>query len=368
MKIVYLVGTRPEIIRSAFIIKKLSNDTGIDFKLVHTGQHYNYNLNDIFFNELEVPKPDTNLNIGSGLPSEQTAKMMIGLERFFIEYKPDIVAVFGDTNSSLAGTLAALKLRISLAHVEAGYRDFEMDIPEEINRKLIDSCANVLFPVSDLCYSNLKKEHVPGSIFNTGDPLYEVFEHISNKLSDTKVDVKLKQPSGDYIFMTMHRDINVDNPKNFKTILNSVSQFSRQKIIFPIHPRTKKQLDMLDYPLDKIKHINFIDPLSYAETIYVMKRAKLVITDSGGLQKEAFWCRVPCIILRNKTGWIEPVNYGVSFLTAISTSSICSVLDKVIRNEKQIRQLFKHCDNPYVKANISDTIIKLLKKYAGKGW
>lgn len=367
-KIVYVVGTRPEIIRSALIILALKNDPRVNFKLVHTGQHYDYTMDRVFFKELGLPKADINSGIGSGTHAVQTANIMTALEKFFLKFNPDIVAVFGDTNSSLAGALTAVKLKIPVAHLEAGCREWEMDLPEEINRRLIDHCANVLISVSGVCTENLKNEKVKGKIYQTGDPLFDVFKSLIKKSVQLKLLEEFKLNPKEYIFLTAHRDKNVDNRESLSGIISALNNFKDLKTIFPVHPRTQKRLKEFKLLSGGESNILFTRPLSYNETINLVKNAKLVVTDSGGLQKEAFWCKIPCITLRDNTAWIETVDFGVNFLSVVEKEAIKSKIFYIIKNYKNILGIFPKAGNPYRKPNITQSIVELLKKQAGKKW
>jgi UDP-GlcNAc3NAcA epimerase len=361
-RIVYVIGTRPEIIRSAFVINKLKKDKSIDFKLVHTGQHYDFLMDRVFFEELGVSRPDINLKVGSGTHAQQTAEIMIKLENFFLKYKPDIVAAFGDTNSGLAAALTAVKMKIPFAHLEAGGREFEMDIPEEINRIIIDRISNLLLAFSDTFVNNLNNEKVLGDIYNTGDTLFEVFQEIQRKQNILKFSKDKKQ---DYVFFTLHRDKNVDNLENLRKILNALKSFSNTKFIFPVHPRTRKQLEKVNIELN---NFSMIDPLSYGDTIHHIANSKFVITDSGGMQKEAFWLKKPCIILRTATSWIEPVKEGVNFFCVINENKIIEKINYVVSNYKNLIRKYAKISNPYYKKNTSGICVELIKKYAGKKW
>jgi len=332
-KICIALGTRPEIIRLATIINTIRRDKDVDVSVVYTGQHYDYLMNEVFFKELKIAPPDVDLKIGSGIHSQQTAKIMISIEKYFLKNIPDMVVVFGDTNSSLAVAITAVKMKIPLTHLEAGGREFEMDIPEEINRRMIDHISNLLIACSDTFVKNLKNENVMGDIYNCGDPLFDTFK-IYSKKAPTKdlADLDLKKKK--YIFLTLHRDKNVDNLTTLDQIINALID-SDLPVVFPVHPRTKKQLKKLKINKEKLKNILFLDPFNYQDTIYFMKNAKLVVTDSGGLQKEAFWCITPCITLRDNTSWIETVTMGGNFLTKVDTESINRRINFIFKNEKK---------------------------------
>lgn len=367
-KIVYIVGTRPEIIRSAKIVVAMKKDPGIDFRLVHTGQHYDYSMSESFFKELGVPAPNINLKVGSGKQGEQIAKMIVGLEKFFEEFNPDMVVIFGDTNSSLAAALTANKLGIPISHLEAGCREWEMDIPEEINRRLIDHCSNVLFTVSESSVKNLKSEKILGNIFNTGDPLYDVFYSDLAKGKKLKLCQKLELTPGKYIFLTLHRTKNVDNPVLLINLLETLNSLKKYRVVFPIHPRTKNQLDKLKYALNKLSNFLILDPLTHQETLYLINNARMVITDSGGLQKEAFWVKTPCITLRKITAWSETVDLGVNFLTGTDKKIILRIVKYIDKNYNAIKKTFTKIKNPYYQSNSVKKTIALIKKFCGKKW
>jgi UDP-GlcNAc3NAcA epimerase len=358
-KIVYVVGTRPEFIRSAFIIKRLKKDTDVNCMLVHTGQHYNYNMDGMFFEELDLPKPDVNLEVGSETHAKQTAEIMRKFEDFLNQFRPGMVAVFGDTNSTLATALAAVKMKIPVAHLEAGCREWEMDIPEEINRIVVDHVANVLLPVSKQSYRNLIAEKVRGAIIQTGDPLYDVFNFYKKQTVPSNV-----ASSKPYILLTLHRDKNIDDIERFKAILSCIDKVSPVKVVYPCHPRAMEQLKKHNIHLTSYKHICFIEPVGYQETIRCIRESEFIITDSGGLQKEAFWSKRPCIVLRTHTAWVEPVEMGVNFVTGQEIRHIEKVIKTVIKNYLQIKKRFVGLANPYYKKNALEIIVGALKKYA----
>ncbi len=367
-KIVYIIGTRPEIIRSATLIPAFKSDPDIDFKLVHTGQHYDYEMNKIFFEDLGLPEPDINLNVGSGTHGEQTANIILRLEKYFEEFKPDMVGVFGDTNSSLAAGITAVKMNIPLAHIEAGCREWEMDMPEEINRRLLDHCSNVMLTVSDISSKNLEKEHVAGDIKFVGDPLFEVYEWCTKNMTEEKkileeFDVK----EGEYAVLTAHRAKNVDTKESLQALVSAVGHYPDLQFVFPVHPRTKARMDELNVIKDG-SNIKFIRSLSYREIVALVEHSKLVVTDSGGLQKEAFWSKKPCVILRDHTAWLEPIEYGVSFLAKCDESEIKDKLNYIMDNYDELQKKYVEVGNPYDAPDISQNIIREMKAYAGKRW
>ncbi len=363
IKIVYVIGTRPEIIRSARVINLLRKDKDIDFRLVHTGQHYDYAMSGSFFKELGLGAPDKQFSAGSGGHGAQTGKMLADLEMFFQEFIPDVVIVFGDTNSSLAAALAATKLHIPIAHLEAGCREWDMSLPEEVNRRLIDHCSDLLFAVSEASVKNLKDERVLGAIYNTGDPLYDIFQ--TNIATSKKLQLtnKLGLKTGEYILLTTHRAGSVDNPLHFKNILEALNVIKKYRVVFPIHPRAKNQLEKLNYPREKLSNFLIIDPLQHQEILHLISNARLVVTDSGGLQKEVFWAKVPCITLRDITAWSETVDLGVNFLTETDKKKIIGTIKYIDKNHDRIKKMFIKIKDPYHKPQTAEKTIALIKKF-----
>lgn len=314
MRIILVIGTRPQIIKSAPVIHEAKKYSNIELLLVHTGQHYDYEMSKVFFNELDLPHPLINLNVGSDSHGAQTGRMMIKLEKVLLHLKPDLVIVPGDTNSTLAAALAAAKLQIPVAHIESGARSFDMTMPEEINRKLTDHCSNILFTVSENCSNNLKMEGInEKNIVLVGDTMYESIRlHLydiekDNALKELQLNVK------EYSVLTLHRPENVDNPIRLKSILDAVNEIE-DVIILPLHPRTKKNLIDLGI-FEKISaKLKLIAPVGYYRMLNLIKNAKCVLTDSGGVQKEAFWMKTPCVTLRSTTEWVETIKLRANIL------------------------------------------------------
>jgi UDP-N-acetylglucosamine 2-epimerase (non-hydrolysing) len=322
MKIVSIIGTRPQFIKYAPLTKELRrihNDI-----LVHTGQHYDYNMNKVFFDELGIPVPDYNLGIGSGTHAYQTGDMLKGIEAILLEEKPQMVMVYGDTNSTLAGALAAVKLHIKVAHIEAGLRSFDRSMPEEINRILADHCSNFLFCPTQTAVNNLKNEGMMKGVYLTGDVMVDVL--IANKELAEKSDIleKLGLRSKQYITVTIHRASNTDIQENLERIVKVLIQIADmgETVVFPIHPRTQKLLanyGLLDNLKTKVK---IISPLGYFEFLKLLNHSKKVLTDSGGIQKEAYILKVPCITLRENTEWVETIQDGWNILVGNNTKRI----------------------------------------------
>jgi UDP-N-acetylglucosamine 2-epimerase (non-hydrolysing) len=314
MRVVLVIGTRPQIIKSAPVIHAAKKYKDIELLILHTGQHYDYEMSKIFFNELDLPEPVTNIGVGSGSHGAQTGRMLIELEKVFLSLKPDLVLVPGDTNSTLAAAIAAVKLQIPVAHIESGARSFDMTMPEEVNRRLTDHCSTILFTVSENCSKNLKTEGIPSErIVLVGDTMYESiklhFQDIEKDNALNDLNLKAKQ----YLILTMHRAENVDNPVRLKTIIEEIVKLE-EIVIFPAHPRTRKQLINLGLLEAASKRLQLLEPVGYYRMLNLIKNAKCVLTDSGGMQKEAFWMSTPCVTLRSNTEWIETIQLGANIL------------------------------------------------------
>jgi len=322
MKILTVVGARPQFIKLAPLSKFL-RENGVNEIIIHTGQHYDENMNDLFFKELEIPEPDYNLGIGSGNHGEQTGRMLIEIEKIMLKENPDLVIVYGDTNSTLAGALAASKLHIKLAHVEAGLRSFNKRMPEEINRVLTDHVSDILFCPTQTGVENLKNEGIVNGVYLVGDVMFDALLHFS-KVSDMKSNIleRLNIKPKEYYLATIHRAENTDNYERLKNILTAFSKMD-EMVVFPIHPRTRKMINY--YGLDDLlenDNVKVIDPVGYLDMLKLEKNAKAILTDSGGVQKEAFWLKVPCITLRDETEWIETVNLGWNRLVGSNVEKI----------------------------------------------
>ncbi|MGJ8454413.1 non-hydrolyzing UDP-N-acetylglucosamine 2-epimerase [Pseudothermotoga sp. U03pept] len=308
MRVLSLVGARPQIIKEAVLHEQFARH-GVEEILVHSGQHYDYNMSDVFFEVLKIRKPDYNLNVGSGKHGEMTGKIMIEFEKVVEKEKPELILVYGDTNTTMAGAIVGAKLKIPVAHVEAGIRQHPKDMPEEINRVLTDHVSNLLFCPSRLAVENLRKEGITEGVYFVGDVMYDLYKKMENTFS-YEVFESLGLKESQYIILTLHRDFNVDQREVLEKILSSLAEVSKRfQIIFPIHPRTKSRVR--DFGLQSyLENVTVIEPVDYLNLMGLVKRCWKVITDSGGLQKEAYFAGKRAIVLMPDTGWIELVKEG----------------------------------------------------------
>jgi len=319
MKIASVIGARPQFIKCAPLsreLRKLQQEI-----IIHTGQHYDYELNRVFFDELEIPEPDYNLGIGSGTHAHQTGEMLKQIEQVLMQEKPDLVLVYGDTNSTLAGALAAAKMQIKIGHVEAGLRSFDKSMPEEINRILTDHCSDYLFCPTQTAVDNLKMEGIKGDVYLTGDVMVDSFLHNREIAEKSEILDRLGLKSKEYLVSTIHRQSNTDYETSLRNIVNALLEID-ETIVFPLHPRTEKCLKA--YGLyDKLREkVELTKPLGYLDFLKLLNHAKKVLTDSGGIQKEAYILGVPCITLRDNTEWVETVKDGWNILVGVGKDRI----------------------------------------------
>ena len=320
MKILSIIGARPQFIKCAPLSRTIRKEhTEI---LVHTGQHYDPEMSNIFFKELNIPEPDYNLGVGSGSHGEQTGKMLIEIEKILIKEKPNLVLVYGDTNSTVAGALAASKLHIKVAHVEAGLRSFDRNMPEEINRVLTDHISDLLFCPTETAVLNLKNERVTTGVYNVGDVMLDALEYnlkIAKKKATVLEDLGLR--SNEYLVATVHRASNTDSFKNLSSIVNAFCEVDIP-IVFPVHPRTEKYLKQYGLWEKLCEKVKVIPPVGYLEMLKLMAHARKILTDSGGVQKEAYMLGVPCITMRENTEWVETVEDGGNMLVGADYEKI----------------------------------------------
>jgi UDP-N-acetylglucosamine 2-epimerase (non-hydrolysing) len=368
MKIAFIIGTRPEIIKMAPIID-LSQKWGIDYVLIHTGQHYDHEMSQRFFLDLELEKPHYNIGVGSNSHGKQTAQMIEEIEKVLTREKPDIVLVQGDTNAVLAGAVAASKLNLAVGHVEAGLRSFDRTMPEEINRKIADSCSTMYFVPTEESAVNLALESVdPHEIFVTGNTVVDacvrhlkIAEQSSKVLSDLDVD-------GDILTLTMHRAENVDDPERLKNILDALMELQDITVVFPVHPRTLKTLENFGYlnRLESAPHIKITKPIGYLDFLLLLSRSKFVMTDSGGLQEEAITLNIPCITLRYNTERPETVSAGGNVLVGSDKDKIIKTIQR-ISGDKQVYRKMQKAENPYGDGSSSEKILKAVLKHENEG-
>jgi len=309
-KIATIVGARPQFIKCAPVsreLRKYFNEI-----IIHTGQHYDINMSESFFQELSIPEPDYNLGIGSANHGEQTAKMLIAIEKILIDLKPNIVLIYGDTNSTIAGALAASKLHIPVAHVEAGLRSYNRKMPEEINRIVSDKLSKYLFVPTQTAVCNLSKEGQTKGVYNVGDVMFDSFLFNLNRIKADEVLKNFQLNSSEFILATIHRPQNTDNPVILKTLIRTLENLN-ELILLPIHPRTRNLMKKFSITGNS-KNLMLVDPVSYQEMIVLEKHARVIITDSGGVQKEAYFAGIPCIVLRGETEWVELVENGYAKL------------------------------------------------------
>jgi UDP-N-acetylglucosamine 2-epimerase len=327
MKILSIVGARPQFIKLSSLSKELRKKH--QEIILHTGQHYDDELSKIFFSQLSIPEPDYNLGIGSAEHGEQTGRMLKGIEEVLFFERPDLVIVYGDTNSTLAGALAAVKQRIPVAHVEAGLRSFKKSMPEEINRVLTDHISSLLFCPTKTSVKNLKKEGIIEGVYLVGDVMYDSLrQHIKRAEKISGIMKKLNLSKKDFYLITIHRAENTDIKENLNKIVEILSQLDK-KTVFPIHPRTKKCLSEFNLlsELESKGHLVLIDPVSYLDMLVLEKNAKCILTDSGGVQKEALFLKTPCLTLREETEWVETLKNNWNNLVGLSVEKVLMILE-----------------------------------------
>ena len=319
MKLVSIVGARPQFIKAAAVSRELRKRH--KEILVHTGQHYDYEMSGIFFNGLGLPQPDVNLEVGSGSHGAQTAAMLAGIEDVLVAERPDYLLIYGDTNSTLAGALAASKLSVPIAHVEAGLRSFNRRMPEEINRVVADHLSELLLCPSDTAVRNLSAEGITRNVHLVGDVMLDVLNWAKQRLATQSPEIlkRLGLRKQHYFLATVHRSENTDDLARLSQILNAFNALN-EKVVFPVHPRARKMITGAGLRL--AGHVQLIDPIGYLDMVALAGAARLVLTDSGGLQKEAYWLGVPCVTLRDETEWVETVEAGWNRLVGSDSERI----------------------------------------------
>ncbi|MFL5734111.1 MAG: non-hydrolyzing UDP-N-acetylglucosamine 2-epimerase [Chloroflexia bacterium] len=324
MKILSVVGARPQFIKAAPVGRALE-EAGIAEVLLHTGQHYDPGMSDVFFSELNIREPDYNLGAGSGSHAVQTAAMLTGIEDVLLKERPDYILIYGDTNSTLAGALAAAKLGVPVAHVEAGLRSYNRAMPEEINRVVADSLSSLLFCPTGVAAANLAREGITEGVHVVGDVMYDATLYAAERARDSAHGILERHhlTRRGYLLATVHRASNTDNPANLASILEALSA-SAEPVVFPVHPRTRKAMEAAG--INAGANVLAIEPVSYLEMLTLEEHARKILTDSGGVQKEALWFRVPCITLRDETEWVETVECGWNTLVGTDRQRILAAI------------------------------------------
>jgi len=350
MKILSIIGARPQFVKEAIIQNEMNKFDDIEEIVVHTGQHYDSNMSGVFFDVLNMRKPEYNLGIKASRHGEMTGKMLIELEEIMLKEKPEIVLLYGDTNSTLAGAIAASKLKIKIAHVEAGLRQEPKDMPEETNRVLTDRISSYLFAPSKLGIENLKNEGITNNVYFTGDVMYDIFLKMKPKFDYSMME-KLNLKKDEYVMMTMHRDFNVDVPEKLEKVLNDVNRLSKEiKVVLPIHPRTKKRIQEFGFE-NLVSDIMIIEPIDYLKLMGLTENCYKVVTDSGGYQKEAYFAGKQACIIMPDTGWRELVDCELNVLTKED-----KIYDSVMNTKK-----VDYIENIYGDGQASEKIISILR-------
>lgn len=344
MKIIAIIGARPQFIKH-FSFEKACKGK-LDLITIHTGQHYDSNMSEIFFDQLNMNKPNYMLNVGSSNHGVQTAKMMIDIEKIIVDEKPNGMVVYGDTNSTLAGALIAAKLNIPIFHIEAGLRSYNKEMPEEINRVLTDHISTCLFTPSQISIQNLKKEGIVNGVYNVGDVMKDLLYFVKN--NDLIGANVIKE---NYYYVTIHRPYNTNNKQRLSYVLDSLDSLDLI-VILAIHPRTSNLMKTFNLKKEYYKNINFIEPQSYFDNLTYLNFTKALITDSGGMQKEAYWLKKKCVTIRKETEWTETLENGNNTLLFDDLSSIQDILN---------RELEFWNENLYGKGYSSDKIVNHIK-------
>ena len=373
MKIATILGTRPEIIKMAPIIDEISKRV-IDQIVLHTGQHYDKEMSDNFFRDLEIPSPDYNINVGSASHGKQTGLMMKGIEEVLVSEKPDIVLVQGDTNAVLAGALVASKLHIAVGHVEAGLRSFDMTMPEEINRRVADVASSMYFvPTVESAINLLAEGFSRRNLIVTGNTVVDAcFRHLEiakkrgiEEESLSRLDI---ENMDNILTLTMHRAENVDDRKRVTSIIEALKELDQMNIIFPIHPRTKNTLQEFGLfdELDSLEHVHIIKPIGYLDFLQLTSASTLILTDSGGLQEEAITLDVPALTLRYNTERPETVTSGGNILVGSDKDAILEYVERILSDE-EFRDRMKNAPNPYGQGDSAKLTVDAIQDYYEKG-
>ena len=359
MKVVTVVGARPQFIKAAAVSRVIRDNypEKIEEVLVHTGQHYDENMSKVFFEELDIPQPKYNLEISGGQHGAMTGRMLEAVENVLLQEKPDWLLIYGDTNSTLAGALAAAKLHIPVAHVEAGLRSFNMRMPEEINRILADRVSSLLFCPTETAVNNLKAEGIGQGVYNVGDVMYDVALFYRDRaLQQSEILDTLHLSSGAFALATCHRAENTDDSKKLGQILSALAELAQQlPVVFPLHPRTCKLIK--EHGLSRhLAALTVVEPLSFLEMVALEQAAKVILTDSGGVQKEAFFCGVPCLTMRDETEWVETTTSKANILVGANRGAVLEWFNKLRTGQ----WCPDYTGSPYGAGNAAEKILRVL--------
>lgn len=361
-KILTIVGARPQFVKAAMLSNALRSSERFDEVIVHTGQHYDPGMSDIFFEQLGIPAPGHALGIAGGGHGEMTGRMLCALEPVIIKEAPDLIIVYGDTNSTIAGSLTAAKLHIPIAHVEAGLRSFNRRMPEEVNRVLTDHMSELLFCPTENAVQNLMSEGIKSGVHLVGDIMFDAALHFGRIAKDSiKCGLHRQLPAGGYVLATIHRQENTDDPQKLRRIVDALATLSKEiPVVLPLHPRTRDRLAVMGFT-DSLscKGMNVIEPLGYLEMLAMEQAAGLIVTDSGGVQKEAYFFQVPCLTLRDQTEWGELVDMGWNRLVDVLNVDIVDVARQSIGSRGSDQS------SPYGIGETASQIIEHLSAYMG---
>ena len=355
MKILTVIGARPQFIKASVVSAAIEKSRSLEEKIIHTGQHFDANMSNIFFDQLAIPKPHYQLDINSGSHGVMIGRMLEEIEKICLAEKPDRLMVYGDTNSTLAGALAASKLHIPVAHIEAGLRSFNMRMPEEINRILTDQVSDILFCPTDTAVKNLKNEGFdakPVQVLNVGDVMQDSSMFFAERA--VKGNSLSEVPEKDFIVATLHRAENTDDPLRLKSIIDALNYIHQNilPVILPLHPRTQKVVKSLGLKLEML----VLEPVGYLEMIWLLKNCNAVVSDSGGVQKEAFFFKKPCITMRDQTEWVELIENGVNVLAGADTQKIIDL------TQAMLGKVIEDPNNLYGGGQASQNIVQVLEK------
>ncbi len=363
-KVISIVGARPQFIKAAMVSGRIRSRPGLEELLLHTGQHYDDNLSRVFFEELEIPEPDWNLGVGSGSHGYQTARMLEGIEGIILKEHPEMVLVYGDTNSTLAGALAAAKLHVPVAHVEAGLRSFNRRMPEEVNRVMADHLSDLLFAPTKKAVENLQKEGMAQeNVLFVGDVMYDAALHFGNKAEmNGGIAARLALRKDEYILVTIHRAENTDDAERLTAVVEGLCDIAEEiSVVWPLHPRTAAALSRLRLLEHAKRRLRVIDPVGYLDMCVLEKNANVIVTDSGGIQKEAFFHGVPCVTLRDETEWVELVELGWN---RVARPTSASAIRRAVRSAEPP---LPTAEMPYGNGDAADRIAQAVEQRLSNG-